>query len=285
MRHLPPNPCPALRLRFFSRFSFVLGVLCLLLLAVPSAAEGEAEAEGGGPGDGEAQAEALTRAQAVDQLDAPGYAERVRARRALLQDQALDQAALRELLGEARSAEQRAQLLLVAEHHIMRRAREQAFGDAPVTLQNTAAVGFSYDNLPASENPFVNREGVIVMSTMPGFPAYAHLQAGDIILGVAGEAANNRPIHFPITQWISRQISRHRPGDRLSFRLLRAGEQIEVEVVCAQINALNQMYTTDALRSATRAEPFNRLWEQARDQLTAGLPGPRTLTPKVVDEQ
>jgi len=280
MRHLPPDPCPAARLLVFScfrRFSRALGVLCLLLLAMPSVAQGEAG--GAAQGEGEAQAQALTRAQAVDQLDAPGYAQRVRARRALLRDEALDQAALRELLRGATSAEQRAQLLLGAEHHVMRRAREQAFGDAPVTLQNTAAVGFSYDNLPGSENPFMNREGVIVMSTMPGFPAYAHLQPGDIIIGVGGEAANNRPIHWPITEWISRQISRHRPGDRLSFRLLRAGEQIVVEVVCAQINALNQMYTTDALRSATRAEPFNRLWQQAREQFTAGLPEPAKLAP------
>lgn len=223
--------------------------------------------------------EALTQEKAVELLDDEDYATRLQAEGFLLQDETIDQKTLRNWLLASKSEEKRYRLLRIAEHHVIRQSREDKFAGLRLTPGNTAAVGFSYDDLPASENPFVNREAVMVMATMPGFPAFAYLRPGDIILAVDGRDLSNRPLHLPITEWLSRSISVHQPGDELQFGIVRDGKAISLTLTCAQGIALDQMYKTDTLKAASRAEPFNRIWDDARAKLVADLPQPKRLAP------
>lgn len=225
-------------------------------------------------------AEIADRGQALELLNHRDYATRERAQTYLLQDESLDRPALRELLQQASTPEQRQRLIAIAEHHVLRLAREQRFGvdpDAPKFIR-PASVGFSYNALLPDENPLAHRVGLIVKATMPGFPAFAHLKPGDIIVRVDGQDVpdfNN--FNNNATRWLSGRISRYQAGATMRFGVMRNGEPVDLTLVCAERAALDQMYENDALNAAVRAEPFNRLWLQARQELTAALPGPTEL--------
>ena len=227
-------------------------------------------------GDAAALPEIQGRGQAVELLGHEDYAVREHAQTYLLRDDTIDRQVLRELLLNSKNLEQRQRLIQIAEHHIMRIVREELFGagnDGDARF-HPASVGFSYNALLADENPLANRIGLIVKATMPGFPAFAYLKPGDLIVGVDGQAV---PSFTGITQWLSERISRYQAGDTMRFTVVRNGKTINLTLVCAQRTALNQMYDTDAVNAASRSEAFNRIWAKAYEQLTRDLPGPAIL--------
>lgn len=214
------------------------------------------------------------------------FAVRERAEALLLVDDGVNRVVLRDLLLDATSYEQRGRLLRIAEHHVLRVIREDLFGgqgNDPDPLRNAnnpnvffntngAAVGFSYDAVPADRFPSVNLEGVLVIATMPGFPAYAHLRPGDVIVAIDGSNTAERHPHQAVTNWISWRISQRRPGDTMRFTVMRSGELIDVALKCAEATALNQMYDTDAFKASARTRPYEQRWQEVRSKLTAELP-------------
>lgn len=227
----------------------------------------------------------LSRQEVVALLDHAEHAKREQALDNLLKDNTIDQQALRQLLGDSKPGEQRHRLIKLAEHHVLREIREQAFAnqaqevDEVFNRRESAAVGFSYAPVLASENPWADVPGVSVIATMPGFPGHAYLKPGDIITAIDGQSAVNRAQHQQITSWMSWRIAVHSPGDRISFNLLRDGKAITVSLVCAQSSALDKMYSTDGLKAAARSGPYERSWQQAREAITQGLSKPVRLEP------
>lgn len=230
----------------------------------------------------------------VAALDHEAFSVRASAEAALLTDNTLSKAVIKELIEEAKSPEQRHRLLRVAEHHVMRELRERDFGphNQPAEeggiipgrrASRPASVGYSYEPVMAHENPHAQLPGVRVIATMPGFPGHAHLRSGDIIVRIAGQGLNANQQHHDITNWVRWRISAHQAGDTMAFNLLRDGELLEIELVCAEGLALDHMYTTDAFETAARKEPYKRAWREARDELTEKLPKPKVLTPVAAD--
>jgi len=234
------------------------------------------------------------RADIVAALDHADYAVRESAETALLMDNTLTQAALKALIQAAQSPEQRKRLLRVAEHHVLRELRDRDFGDLQHQDEKaregrfqpagrSAAVGYSYEPVMAQENPYADLPGVRVIATMPGFPGHAYLKRGDIIVQINGQGLSRHHREHDITNWVRWQISTRAAGDTISFTVLRGGELLAIELVCAQGQALDHMYTTDAFEAAARKQPYRKAWQQAREDLMAVMPEPKTLTPKVID--
>lgn len=215
------------------------------------------------------------------------YEQRESAQAFLLTDDTLSQEVLKQLIEQAKSPEQAQRLLRVAEHHVLREMRERDFGPRPEQKENgpfpglrrPASVGYSYEPVMAHENPYANLPGVRVIATMPGFPGHAHLRRGDIIISIAGLSPSLNHQRHEVTNWVSECIRDQNAGDTIDFILLRDGEMLAVKLTCAQGVALDHMYTTDAFEAAARKQPYKKNWEQVRNELSAQMPQPKTLTP------
>lgn len=226
----------------------------------------------------------------VTALDHKDYAVRVSAQASLLADNTLNKDDLKAMVQSAKSPEQRRRLLTVAEHHVLRGMREQDFGvkknaeGQPVQQgPQPAAVGYSYEPILAHENPHADLPGVQVIATMPGFPGYAHLRRGDIIVQINGLGLSTHHREHDITNWVRWQISSRSAGDTIDFTILRGGEMMAIKMICAEGIALDHMYTTDAFEAAARKQPYKKAWEQVYDELIAQMPAPKTLTPKAAE--
>lgn len=212
----------------------------------------------------------------------------------LLTDDALDKAALKQLIRQADSPEQSQRLMHVAEHHIMRELRERDFGPEAQGLDDgapqrprirPASVGYSYEPVMAHENPQGALPGVRVIATMPGFPGHAHLRRGDIIVQISGHSLSPHHQHHDITNWVRWRIAAHQAGDTMEFTVLRNSELLTIRLVCAEGLALDHMYTTDAFEAAARKAPYRRAWQNARAELTDELTKPKQLTPIVLQDR
>lgn len=230
------------------------------------------------------------REEVLAALDDAEFAVRESASAFLLTDNTLDKEVLKELMKKAKSPEQRQRLLRVAEHHVLREMREREFGDLQrqdealrderfQPASRPASVGYSYDPVLAHENPQADLPGVRVVATMPGFPGHAHLRRDDIIVQINGRGLSNHLTENDITDWVKRQIATRQAGQTIDFTVLRDGKPLAIQMVCAEGVALNYMYTTDAFEAAARKEPYQRAWEQARDELVSQTPKPKLLTP------
>ena len=233
-----------------------------------------------------------SREEAVAALNHKDFAVRESAQAYLLTDNTLGKAVLKELIQQADAPEARQRLLRLAEHHLLRELRERDFGqpaqgDDPAIPQliqrRPASVGYSYEPVMADDNPQAALPGVRVIATMPGFPGHAHLRRGDIIVQINGQSLSAHQREHDITNWVRWQIASRDAGDTIDFTVLRGGKLLAIEMVCAEGMALDHMYTTDAFEAAARKEPYKRAWEQARDELIAEFPQPRTLTPVALD--
>lgn len=250
----------------------VRSLLILLLLLAPLRVTGQdAPAVEPDPVDA-----AETVDQLVELLDADDYATRQRAHDRLLADNSLGEVQIKAALNKPHSEEQRQRLLLIAEHHVMRAIREKQFA---ARHREPAAIGFSYEQAQAGEGNANPGDGVTVLATMPGFPGHALLRPGDTITAIDGQAAAHRPRHMEVTTWVSWRISLRKPGDRTEFYVQRNGQAKSIIIICAEGSALKRMYSTDGLKAAVRAMPYERLWLSARARLTDGLPQPKALKP------
>ena len=237
---------------------------------------------------------ARPREQAIAGLNDADFSVRESAEAHLLRDNTLDKAALKRLIKDANSPEQRQRLLRIAEHHMLREMRERDFGpgaDQPGDFEpdlfgrrqaRSAAVGYSYEPVLAQDNPQARLPGVEVITTMPGFPGHAHLRRGDIVVQINGQGL---PIHThddDITRWVQWQINSKQAGEQISFTVLRNGELLAIDMVCAEGRALDQMYSSNALAASyRRLQPYRSEWLDVRDELAAEMPKPKTLTPVV----
>ncbi|MHC4975383.1 MAG: PDZ domain-containing protein [Planctomycetota bacterium] len=120
------------------------------------------------------------------------------------------------------------------------RVLERAFYETP---RGGLGVSFAPQNLG---------QGAMLGNVLPNFPASKTLRAGDFVIGVDGErlaAIANRQA----TGLLRRAIISRDPGEYLSMRILREGEELDVQVELGSYNDLN-----------TASIPFDELfnaWE------------------------
>lgn len=249
-------------------------MLMMLTWATLPATAGQAQPQAGAQAG--AQAEDKVEPEPIDpelltllaDLASDDYDTRERATARLRASEEIDVARLRPLYAEAESPEQRHRLLDVARHHTIRQMRQRIFDRAG----QRGSIGVNFDVLPAEALPRLEQPAIEIVRTMPGFPAYAHLRAGDLILAV-----NDRDLSPQnVSQAFQDAVQQHERGDEIKLTLDRDGERLERHVRLASRQALHSVYdpTTAGLRLRS---PFREQWESARDDLRARGPAPEPL--------
>jgi hypothetical protein len=265
----------------------VMHILALSVLAggtLPAAAQPLAEPE---PPDVQPEPQpveavpAPTREELVERLADPEYAVRAAATAALLRDNTLDEPALRAMLElpTARDPERRRRLMIVAEHHLMRTIiHAWTEENTPIGARASAAVGFSYNPLLPDKNPYGEDAGLIILATMPGFPGYAYLRPGDVVLSIDGKTTRVGTIES-VRRWVRSAIGAHLDGGTVRMTIQRGEDTLELAMPCTGIDALNEMYTTTGDGSTIRRAHAQRTLDDALARLTAGLPDPEEALP------
>lgn len=204
------------------------------------------------------------------ELGSDDYATRVRATARLLADDELESSRLAELYAAAETLEQRHRLIDVARHHTIRRMRQRIFERA----DERGSLGVNFALIRPADLPRLERSAIMVVRPLAGFPAYPHLQPGDLIVGVNG---NPMPRHM-MTEDFRDMIQRHPRGERITLTIDREGERLEKRIALASIQALNSVYFHSPAHMQPRLSPiFREAWESAREQLVAHGPTPQAL--------
>ena len=231
-------------------------------------------------------------AAALAALNDPSYAVREAMTHTLLTDDAMDLDRLRALYAGATTPEQRQRVLCVARHHAIRQIVQQteaAPDAAPAAQARGGALGVTQLTLTSENNaageaaPGAAGEnasggggggGVMVLDTLPGFPAYTALQVDDIILEVNGVALLNDKSHLPFRD----QIQAIPAGHAVTLTVLRNGERLPIDVTLASQPALAAIYASTAPATAPQVTGFWLMWRFAVTQ-----PNSMTkLTPPVI---
>jgi PDZ domain len=184
------------------------------------------------------------------------YHVRQAATRRLLSDDTLSRDDLDRLYAASETPEQRHRLLRVARHHVIRRMiRKKYDGQA-----GPGSMGLSHQVIPASAMGDPARTGVLVVMTLPGFPAYAALEPGDVIIDFAGQ-----PLPEKLTSAQFPQLIRaHMTGEQVRLTVLRDGETLEVMFKLEHGQALGEVYDANGLRLAAA---YRQAWQTRRAEM------------------
>lgn len=159
----------------------------------------------------------------VATLAADDPAEREAAYRRLLQISPLDLPALRRVVesGQGRLPAQREALRDVVRHVFL-------VGDTPPAVNRQLSfLGVSAPAFNVEVSPSIT--GMTFAERLPGFPAYAALEEGDIVIGVAEEPAvalNSELVLRALREAVP-------PGSQIHFRVVRDGWVTDVPITLA----------------------------------------------------
>ena len=171
-------------------------------------------------------------ADLIAQLDDASFEQRSQATDTLLTDDALTPEKIAEWVPLAESPEQQHRLLMVAEHHTLRRLRDAEFADEG---PGSMGVVQTVKDIPHSEPPKVY---AVVSRVLLGFPAAGRLRPMDRIVAIAGE-----PIPGPADARIfEAMMRRYRAGDRVDVTIERGDSQLEVTIPLVNGRALASFY-------------------------------------------
>ena len=178
------------------------------------------------------------------------YAVRQAVTHRLLSDDALTQEDVDRLYTASVTPEQRHRLLRVARHHMIRRMIEQRFGDQA----GPGSMGLSHHvvNITGPDG-ITERTGVMVVMTLPGFPAYALLDPGDVIVDFAGQPIPERitPLQF------QQLIQKHQTGEVINLSVMRNGKPVQIPFMLCQGQALGEVYDTTGI---ALKDPYLSAW-------------------------
>jgi len=247
---------------------------CLTLLASPLLAQPEAAsdtapaadapaapsepAEPTGPGDPSTPVD--PDARLIADLGAPDFGVREAAYFELLRQTAVNEQRMLRWMKRADSPEARHRVLSAARHHVLRNLTRDQFDGF-----EAGSVGLTQQVLLADDAPDLRRAAVLVVMTFPGFPAYAHLKPGDLIVQFDGQ-----PIPDRMTVEMFRDmVQQHQNGDRISLIAIRQGQPVKLSFELGSFEALRQMYQHN---DRSLQPPFSQAWQQVRDQLIQAAP-------------
>jgi hypothetical protein len=178
------------------------------------------------------------------------YSVRQAATRRLLADDNIPARDLDRMYAASQTPEQRHRLLRVLRHHLIRRMIADRFGDQA----GPGSMGLSHHVVRVTgPDGATERTGVMVVMTLPGFPAYALLEPGDVIVDFADQPIPERmsPAQF------QQLIRTHQAGERIGLTVMRNGKPVRVLFVLCQGQALTEVYDTGGI---TLKEPYGRAW-------------------------
>lgn len=227
------------------------GVLCLfVMMSMPIVTHAQ---------NADANAAAVNDAGILDRLNDEDYRVRQAETRRLLSDESLTRDGLNHLYGLSSTPEQRHRLLLIASHHMIRGMMRERLGDQA----GPGSMGLSHHVVQVSVPGEVSaRTGVLVVMTLPGFPAYALLEPGDVIVDFAGEPIpqNMTPAQF------QQMIKTFQAGQDVGLTIVRDGAAEHVLFRLGPGQGLGEVYDTGGI---TLNEPYLAGWAALRSKMRA----------------
>ena len=203
-------------------------------------------------------------AELIDALFGDDEAAAVEARYALLLAE-LDPDALVALATAAQNPVQLAAAEGIAKHQVLTRLRREELEDLE---DDTVIVGFQFQTSTTAgqvgpgTTELVERFpfGALISSTTAGFPGYAYLRPGDMIVLIDGDPLPED--RLAAQQHVMDAVRAHTIDEPVAFTLIRDGELVELSVPLARAAALPKIYSA---RTLTRdlIDPFLFLWEEA----------------------
>lgn len=218
--------CAAMYHRFVHGYLATMLALFAVCLFVPQAVHAEISADD------------------LKQLGDKSYAVRHAATRKLLADESVSTQDLVKAYTLVTLPEQRQRLITIARHHKVREIRLKRFG----RNARLGALGLTHSAVSADEMPKLARSAVRVDKVFAGFPAYVHLEAGDLIIGIQHQPIPNGMTRDQISTHfrnVIQSMPAHKPAE---FTVYRGGKQYEVKVELASLDALTEMYLPEGLQ-------------------------------------
>jgi hypothetical protein len=198
------------------------------------------------------------------------YTVRHAAFRKLMFDETVSPAALLEMYRLADSPEQKHRLISLARHHVIRDIRQKRFkGVNPDGALGLMHAGVTPDEVPQLKG----RSAILVRKTMPGFPAHAALQGGDLIIAIQGQPIPSGITRDRVTTIFGDRIRDLPAGKAAEFEILRDGKTQTVTVKLANTSALDRIYGgTEGLE-----EPYAAMWGKYLESMVKSkkLPTPK----------
>jgi len=197
-------------------------------------------------------------AQVLAELNDDDYQVRLSATHRLLADEALTQDDLARLFEASESPEQRHRLLGVSKHLSIRNVIHEKFKGLP----GQGSMGLSHQMVQVTELGETPRRGALVVQTLPGFPAYAVLEPGDVVVSFAGQPL---PDKLNAAQF-REMILRFKAHDTISLTILREGNPIDLLFELEHGKALSEAYDAGGM---VVKSPYRDKWLAARARLLA----------------
>jgi len=199
--------------------------------------------------------------QLLAMLGDDDYAVRQAATRRLLLDSSLTQDDIDSLFTKSETPEQRHRLLRIAKHHDIRRLIAIRFKDHA----GAASMGLSHAVVQVlvqeeDESETLPRAGVMAALTLPGFPAYATMDPGDVIIEFDGKAVQDN-ITGALFQ---REIQTRRAGQTIRLKVVRNGAVQTIQMTLSNSQALGEAYNNNG---ATLNNPYRDQWTKTREQM------------------
>jgi hypothetical protein len=179
----------------------------------------------------------------------------------LLTDDLLSPQDAAALFALAKTPEQRHRLMAVARHHFVERLRTARF-----PADNRGSIGIVPRGMSRQQLPSLGRSAIRVVHTFPGFPGYAYLEPGDLILTVDDQSMPDNSDAEQLGQRFVSMIQNFRATDTVRFSVWRNGETLLLTFRLAGSDALRALYHP---HDQSLQPPFADEWAHFRDQMLA----------------
>lgn len=180
----------------------------------------------------------------IAQLAAPDFATREDAAAALMEHEGMDDATLTAAFRTADAPEQRHRLTRIALHCFYRQVDPLPAQPGEIeAAPEQAALGVDLSGGPAQvvrpyQNELLTNPAILVTKGLPGFPAYAHLRGGDLIVAI-----NDAPFTDDLdVQQFTQKVQEKQAGETISLKVLRGERYVEVTFVLDSMRRLAALY-------------------------------------------
>ncbi len=176
-------------------------------------------------------------AQLIDRLDDDSPEVRQQAMSDLMLREDLTDQQLGEALRAATGPEQRHRLTMVAMQRFFARMNPSG---APVD-EGTGSIGIDIDVrniVRPDQHPQIQHPAMLISRTRPGFPGFAVLRPGDLVLGVNGEPFAD---DLDQTDFIN-AIQKYQVGQTMRLDVLRDGQRLEVPIKLDSLRRLQEVH-------------------------------------------
>ncbi len=209
-------------------------------------------------------------AKEVDALAHEDAERREEATRTLMQTEAFSGTVVKAAMERVESREAAHRLMRIAKHRFFAEqgpSVDAVGGGAALGVRLTRSNKWAF--ISPDEDPRLDHSAFVVPERLPGFPAYAHLAPGDLLLGMDGEP-------FPKSfGWdaFKRIINEHSAGERVTATVLRNGERKKVSFRLDSKRRLTKVYSRQRRKSQAQ-----RRWQRRRKALLRKAPDPTEIS-------